>query len=205
MGVKYSLQCLDLQRKLQRLIEYLDYYATLSVQPIKIDKTELLWSARSFGKPTFDVSLGGHPLAWVTNFKYLGYHLTRKLGWGNMLQATKAKIAQRVAIVRACRINGSASRKMKRILFSSYVYPLFAWVFSIFPLLTDRQRDELSHYYFVCLKRCLGLSVWNDFYFSAAYNEKTLENLCHAYWNRYKVALARTTDGILLYERLVHE
>lgn len=112
--MKYSLQCLDLQRKLQVLIEYLEYYAILSVQPINIDKTELLWSARAVGKPTFDVSLGGHTLAWVTNFKYLGYHLSRNLGWGKMLQITKAKIAQRVAIVRARRINGSASRKMQK-------------------------------------------------------------------------------------------
>ena len=122
-----------------------------------------------------------------------------------MLQVTKAKIARRVAIVRACRITGSVSRKMKRILFSSYVYPLFAWLFGIFPLLTDRQRDELSHYYLVCLKICLGLSFWNDVYFSAAFNEKSLENLCYSYWKRYRTALYRTTDGLLLYERLVHE
>ena len=122
-----------------------------------------------------------------------------------MLQVTKAKIAQRVAIVRACRVNGTVSRKMKRILFKSYVFPLFAWLFGIYPLFTDRQRDELSHYYFVCLKRCIGLSVWNDFYFSAAFNEKTLENHCYSYWKRYRIVLDRTTDGLLLYERLVHE
>ncbi len=58
MGVKYSSQCLDLERKLKKLFDYLKYYAVLSVQPINYNKTELLWSARAVGNPTFDISLG---------------------------------------------------------------------------------------------------------------------------------------------------
>jgi hypothetical protein len=53
IGVKYSLQCLDVERKLQQLFEYLEFYTVLSVQPINHQKTVWIWSTRAIGKPKF--------------------------------------------------------------------------------------------------------------------------------------------------------
>ncbi len=201
IGVKYSRQCLDLEERLKKLFDYLEYYSILSVQPINYEKTELLWTARAIGKPKFDLSMGGHRISWVNSYRYLGYHLSSKLGWGKMISTYKSKIRQRVAIVRSCRMYGSSSLKLKRILFSTYVLPLFTWLFSIFPLFSDCQKDDIGHFYFTCLKRTLGIPMWNDLIFAAIYNEKSFENLCFNYWCRFKKALMGSTDGFLLYEQ----
>jgi hypothetical protein len=204
MGVKYSLQCLDLEARLKKVFEYLEYYAILSVQPINFHKTELMWSARAVGgKPTFDIAMGQHKIAWVNCFKYLGYTVTCKLGWSKMIDIYKRKIRQRVAIVKSCRMFGTSSHQFRRVLFTTYVRPLFTWLFGIFPLLTECQKDDLGHFYLICLKRIVGISQWNDLLFTALYAERSLESLCTRYWIRYRKALNNTADGMLLYEQSI--
>jgi hypothetical protein len=200
MGVKYTQQCLDLEEKLKKVFDYLEFYSVLSVQPINYEKTELMWTARAIGKPRFDIFMGEHKISWVNNFRYLGYFVSCKMGWSKMISSSKSKIRQRVAAMRSCRIQGSSSPLLRRILFSSYVLPLFTWMMAFFPLFTECQRDDLSHFYFTCLKRSLGVPFWNDFLFSSLYDEKSLENLCSRYWWRYKIHLNSSTDGQMLYE-----
>jgi hypothetical protein len=201
MGAKYSNQCLDVDEKLKKLFDYLEFYSTLSVQPINYKKTELLWTARAIRKPPFNIAMGEHQLTWAKSFRYLGYHLSSKLSWSKMISTYKTKIRQRVAIVRSCKLYGTSSLKLKRVLFSTYVMPLFTWLYGIFPLLTECQRDDLGHFYFTCLKRTLGNRFWNDIVFAAIYNELSLENLCWNYWSRYRKALAGSTDGFILFEQ----
>jgi hypothetical protein len=152
-------------------------------------------------KPPFDVSMGEHKISWVNSFRYLGYVISCRLGWGTMISTYKCKIRQRVAIVRSCRMYGTSSRKFKRILFETYVRPLFTWLFCIFPLLTECQRDDLGHFYLTCLKRTLGIPYWNDLIFSALNEEKSLESLCTRYWIKYRKALNNSADGLMLYEQ----
>ena len=201
IGVKYSRQCLDLEEKLKKLFDYLEYYTTLAVQPINYKKTELLWTARAIGKPHFDIAIGEHQIASVNSFKYLGYHLSSKLGCGKMISTFRRKIRQWVAIIRSCRLYGTTSIKLRRILFSAYVMPLFTWLFGIYSLLSDCQKDQLGHFYFTCLKRALEIHVWNDIVFAVIYNESSLEKLCKEYWLRYSRALACSTDGFILFEQ----
>jgi hypothetical protein len=82
--------------------------------------------------------------------------------------------------------------------------PLFTWLYSIHPLFTDCQRDDLGHFYFTCLKRALVVHFWNDVVFAAIYNELSLENLCWNYWCRYRIALTGSTDGFILFEQASH-
>jgi hypothetical protein len=119
-----------------------------------------------------------------------------------MISTFKATIRERIAIVKSCRMFGTSSPTLRRILFSTYVMPLFTWLFAIFPLFTDCQKDDLSHFYFTCLKRTLEVFHWNDFLFSALFEEKTLDNLCYSYWERYRKVLNSSLDGSLLFEQL---
>ena len=96
---------------------------------------------------------------------------------------------------------GMSSPKFRRILFDSYVRPLFTWLYSIFPLMADCQRDDLSHFYITCLKRTLGYWYWSETMFVALTGGKSLENHCHSYWNKYREYLNKSTDGFLLYEQ----
>ena len=203
LGVNYTLQCLDLEAKLKTFFDYLEFYAILSLQPLNFDKTEAMWSSRAIGNPRFELWMGQHKISWVKHFRYLGYHLTGKLGWSHMLQEYKRKIRQRVAIVKSCAIGGATSQQLRKIVFCAFVKPIFAWLFSIYPLLTNCQRDELSHFYFTCLKRTVGALRWNDILFSSLFNEKTLENLCTKYWEKYKAHLTRSMDGVFLFEHTV--
>ena len=194
----------NLEEKLKILFDYLEYYTTFAAQPINYKKIELVWTARAIGKPQFNIAMGEHQIAWINSFKYLGYHLSSKLGSGKMISTFRHKIRQRVAIIRSCRLCGTTSIKLRRILFSAYVMPLFMWLFGIYLLLSDCQKDQLGHFYFTCLKRALGIPFWNDIVFAAIYNKSLLEKFCWEYWRRYRKALACFTDELILFEQSVH-
>ena len=200
IGVKYTLQCLDVERKLKTLFDQLEFYAVLSLQPINYEKTVVLWSSRAVGKPNFEVAMGERKVNWVSSFRYLGYNLTSKLGWGVMIDEYRKKIRKRVAIANACTLNGTSSRVFRRIIFNSYVMPLFTWLFCIFPLFTNCQRDELAHFFYTCLKRTIRVRYWNDVLFSSLHDEKSLEHRCGTYWMKFKYHLGKSCDGSFLME-----
>jgi hypothetical protein len=54
MGVKYSSQCLDLEKRTKNFLDNLEYYSCLTDQPINTNKTEALFSARAIGYPKFN-------------------------------------------------------------------------------------------------------------------------------------------------------
>ncbi|CAF4285571.1 unnamed protein product [Rotaria magnacalcarata] len=65
IGMKFTAQCLDLERKLKLFFEQLEIYAILSVQPINFSKTEAIWSARAIGGPKFELTCGEKKIPWV--------------------------------------------------------------------------------------------------------------------------------------------
>ena len=201
IGEKYTIQCIDLEMKLKKLFDYLEFYAILAVQPINYGKTEWLWTARAVGKPKFEVVMGENKLQLVNSYRYLGYHVSSRLGWSKMISVYKLKIRQRVGILRNIHLYGTSSPKFRRILFDSYVRPLFNWLYSIFPLMTEAQRDDLSHFYITCLKRSLGYWYWSETMFMIMLGEKSLENHCYRYWSKFRDFLKKSSDGVLLWEQ----
>jgi hypothetical protein len=204
LGVRYTDQCLDLEKRIKSFLDHLEYYAALTVQPINFSKTEAVHSARAIGSPKFDIVLNENKerkINWVGEFKYLGYWISPKLSWGNMINKTMMKIRQRVSLINAFRLSGMTSPQLRRVLFSSYVLPLFTWIFPIYPFFTDKQKNDLSHFYFTCLRRVMFCLHWNENFFAYAVDEISLEDRCSRYWNRYLVALADSIDGELLIEK----
>jgi hypothetical protein len=80
------------------------------------------------------------------------------------------------------------------------------WLFCIFPLLTVCQKDDLSHFYFTCLKGTTGVLYWNDLLFSITYDKKIARRSVAITigGNIYGKALNNLTDGFLLSELSVH-
>ncbi len=205
MGIKYSDQCLDLEKRLTTFFNDLEYYSVLAVQPINYNKTQIMWTARAvnyYPNPRPSFKCGGHIIEWTNNYKYLGYWITTKLGWYKLIDQVLMKIRQRTALVNSCKFAGVSNVKTKRILFSSFVYPLFAWLFALIPLFTRNQQSELSHTYFTCLKRVYRCLYWEDLLFSVLYKEWSLEMRCIKYCERYSKALSKSEDGQLLLEQL---
>ncbi|CAF1393562.1 unnamed protein product [Didymodactylos carnosus] len=99
IGVKYTQQCLDLEKKLKLFFDQLEYYSRLTVQPINYSKTEGIWSARAIGSAPFEIESGENKINWIKEFKYLGYWISSKLGWGNMIKRSMLKIRQRLAMI----------------------------------------------------------------------------------------------------------
>ena len=162
-----------------------------------------MWSARAISSPSPKIACGGNDISWVKNYKYLGYYVSEKLGWGLMIKKNQQKIRQRMNMIRAYRFNGSTSYKLRRTLFSCFVLPLFTWLFAIFPLFTDKQRNDLSHFYYTCLKRISYHLEWQDPFYAFVFHERSLEDRCFAYWERYFTALSESMDGNLLYEQAI--
>ena len=201
IGMKFSSQCLDLERKLQVFFENLEYYSNLTIQPINYSKTEALWSARTIRSPQIEISSGNHKVEWVKEFKYLGYWITPKLGFGTLLRRTMLRVRQRVGMISSVRFAGSSSPQLRKALFLSYVLPLFTWLFPLFPLFTDKQQNEVNDFYLTCLKRVLGGRYWPNNLFSYMYKELTLEDRCLKYWNKYLIALSDSIDGKMIFEQ----
>ena len=118
-----------------------------------------------------------------------------------MIKTTKIKVRQRVAQIRSFKLMGSTSPQLRRVLVSSHVLPLFTWIYPIFPLLTETQREDLSHFYLTCLPRVMYCSYINSTFFSYVFDEKPLEDRCPRYWEKYLSFLADSEDGMLLLEK----
>ena len=106
-------------------------------------------------------------------------------------------------MINSCRIFGSSSTELRRVLFFCYVLPIFTWLLAISPLFSECQRNYLAHFYSTCLKRVLQDQSWSDELFEFVYYEVPLVNRCARYWNKYFKALAVSKDGELLLEQLI--
>ncbi|CAF3872971.1 unnamed protein product, partial [Rotaria sp. Silwood1] len=60
--------------------EYIKFLHLLTAR-----KTEALWSTRAPRSAPFDIETGGNEINWTKEFKYLGYFITPRLGWGKLI------------------------------------------------------------------------------------------------------------------------
>ena len=111
------------------------------------------------------------------------------------------RIRQRVCRIRSFKLFGCTSPLLRKALFSSFVLPLFTWIYPIFTLLTKNQQDDLSHFYSTCLRRVLYSLHWDENLFSFALDEKMLIDRCATYWNKFLIFLSDSSDGNLLFEK----
>ena len=141
IGLEYGKQCLDLEKRCKNFLDYLEYYSLLTDQPINLDKSVAMFSARAVGNPKFEIHFNyitQTKISWVPEFKYLGYIISSKLGWSKFLKSTIFRIRQRVCLIRSFKLFGCTSPLLRKTLFSSFVLPLFTWIYPIFPLLTKK-------------------------------------------------------------------
>ena len=61
-----------------------------------------MFSARAahYPNPLPVIRCDDHIIEWVSSFKYLGYWITTKLGWGNVISKACIKVRQRTAILK---------------------------------------------------------------------------------------------------------
>ena len=85
--------------------------------------------------------------------------------------------------------------------FCRFAENFVTWIYPICPLLTWKQRNDLSHFYYTSLRRSLFCLEWNNNFFSFVLDELSLEDRCVAYWNRYFLFLSDSIDGKLLLEQ----
>ncbi|CAF3368748.1 unnamed protein product, partial [Rotaria socialis] len=84
LGINYSSQCLDLEKRIKVFLDNLDYYSCLTDQPINFNKTKAMFSARAIGHPKFVINFRQDTMdiiEWTSEYKYLGYIISPKLGW----------------------------------------------------------------------------------------------------------------------------
>ncbi|CAF1480874.1 unnamed protein product, partial [Adineta steineri] len=89
IGLKFSIQCIDIEKRLKLFCDQLEYYCILTLQPINYTKTEALWSTRAPFSPQFDIILGGHTIKWTKEFKYLGYYITPRHLWHSIMNNSR--------------------------------------------------------------------------------------------------------------------
>ena len=204
LGMRYSKQCLDLEKRVKVFLDNLEFYSRLADQPLNHSKTEALYSARAIRLPSFDIKFdcsGRETINWKKDFKYLGYIVSCKLGWGKLIKDVQCKVRRQIALIKSFRLFGCSSPSLRKTLFYSHVLPFFTWIYPVFPLFTRKQRADLSNFYYASLRRTFYCLEWNGSFFSYVFDELSLERRCALYWNRYLHVLADSTDGILLFEK----
>jgi hypothetical protein len=204
LGVRYTNQCLDLEQRIKSFLDRLERYSLLADQPLNYAKTEAIYSARAVGHPKFNIKFEGWneiQINWKSDYKYLGYVISSKLGWGKLIKQTEAKVRKRISLIKSFKLFGCSSVNLRKALFYSYVLPIFTWIYPIFPLLTRKQQNDLSHFYYSSLRRSLFCLEWNDIFFSFVLDELSLEDRCASYWNRYLISLSDSIDGYLILEQ----
>ena len=58
IGVKFTHQCLDLERRLEKFFSNLEYYSLLTLQPINYRKTEAMWTSQAITHPEIEIKCG---------------------------------------------------------------------------------------------------------------------------------------------------
>ena len=127
--------------------------------------------------------------------------MNNKAGMGKCDRKMKLRIRQQTALVNSIKFGGASSSVLRRILSSTLVLPFFTWLFALHPLFTDIQQSNLNHFYYTSLKRVYHCVHWEDFFFGSAFGERSLDDLCYLYWEKYYKALSRLLDGRLLLEQ----
>ncbi|CAF1376039.1 unnamed protein product [Rotaria sp. Silwood1] len=56
LGVRYTNQCIDLEKRIKSFLDSLEYYSCLADQPLNRTKTEAMFSARAIGPPNFNIT-----------------------------------------------------------------------------------------------------------------------------------------------------
>ncbi|CAF3173490.1 unnamed protein product [Rotaria socialis] len=149
LGINYSSQCLDLEKRIKVFLDNLDYYSCLSDQPINFNKTKAMFSARAIGHRKFFINFlqdTMNIIEWTSEYKYLSYIISPKLGWGKFLKYMMTKIRQRISLIKSFKIFGCSSSYLRKTLFLSHVLPIFTWIYPIYPLLSENQQNDLSHF-----------------------------------------------------------
>ena len=204
LGIRYTDQCLDLEKRVKSFLDKLELYSRLADQPLNRSKTEALYSARAIGLPKFNITFNSSDddkIYWKQEYKYLGYIISSKLGWGKLIKETECKVRKRVALIRSFKLYGCSSPSLRKALFYSHVLPIFTWIYPIYPLLTRNQQDGLSKFYYTSLRRTLSSLTWNENLFAFFLDELSLEDRCSSYWNRYLMTLSDSLDGSLIFEK----
>jgi hypothetical protein len=83
LGIRYSDQCLDLEKRVKSFLDQLEFYSRLADQPLTRSKTEALFSARAISFLKFDIIFNcgdDEKIRWREEYKYLGYLISSKLG-----------------------------------------------------------------------------------------------------------------------------
>ncbi len=79
-------------------------------------------------------------IEWASEYKYLGYIISPKLGCSKFLKYMMTKIRQRISLIKSFKIFGCSSLYLRETLFLSHVLPIFTWIYPIYPLLSVNQQ-----------------------------------------------------------------
>ena len=71
----------------------------------------------------------------------------------------------------------------------------------LIPLFTQKQHDDLSHFYYTMLKRIFHYLHLSDSFSAIIMDELSLEDRWLKYWDGYLVVLSDSLDGELLLEQ----
>ena len=88
LDLRYTDQCIDLEKLSKLFLDSLDYYSCLAHQPLKRAKTEAMFSARAVESQKFNIAFvngDDNCISWKKGYKYLGYIISSKLDRGKLI------------------------------------------------------------------------------------------------------------------------
>jgi hypothetical protein len=71
IGLRFTNQCINLERRLQSFLEQLEFYSILVVQPTNYSKMQAMFSPRAvcYPNPMRQLHCGDQQIEWISSFK----------------------------------------------------------------------------------------------------------------------------------------
>lgn len=194
---RFSQNITELEIIAQKAMKQLETFSNEYLLPVNVNKTKALL-VHSVVSPSLPrLTYKNEEIEFVKSFKYLGVHITTKLGWGKYIQ-------DRVTTIR--RIYKGLKLILKKIplklisqrrkVFLAYALPHFCWLFSTWFYFTENQQKYIDHVYCSGIRMVYVLHGWDDTTTMILSREKSLYDYIYTYWIKLSFHLERSQEAL---------
>ena len=194
---RFSLNIIDIEKRAEEAMKTLEKFSDDILLPVNVSKTKILLVHGVVAPPLPKVKYKQQQLEHVKTFKYLGVHISTKLGWGNYINERLKKIRN---IYKGLRIIYRAisvdNIDIRRRIFLAYALPHFCWLFSTWFYFTQKQQQTIEHVFCSGIRIVYALRGWDDLTTMILSQEKSIRDYILSYWTRLNLHLERASEAL---------
>ncbi|CAF1548972.1 unnamed protein product [Adineta ricciae] len=186
-----------LEKQARTSMMKLEQYSHELILPVNVAKTKALLVHSAVAPSLPKVRYQDQQIEHVNSFKYLGVHISTKLGWGNYINERLRKIRNIYKGLRQIYQTISTEHiDVRRKIFLAYALPHLCWLFSTWFYFTERQQRSIEHVYCTGIRLTYSIYGWDDITTLILSQEKSLRDYLYSYWTRLCSHLEKASEAV---------